>query len=163
MPRLSFRALVLGIAVLAAMPAAGIAQARRRGAAPMAFAAGVRGGHDFENDAWSAGAQASIPVYQRFELRPSGDWYFGDQTPFRWQLNADGAIRFGPGGTVYGGGGAAFVRVRSLGEVKTGYNVFAGIVPARPGSTLRPFVEARWTWVNDTSPFRLVVGVDKVF
>jgi hypothetical protein len=26
-----------------------------------------------------------------------------------------------------------------------------------PGRT-RPFAEFRWTWVNDTSPFRLVVG-----
>src|SRR5688500_17608114 len=109
MPRPFLRALVLGVVVLAAIPAAGAAQARR-GGGPMAFGAGVRGGHDFENDAWSSGAQASIPVFQRFELRPSGDWYFGDETPFRWQLNADGAIRFGPGGTFYGGGGAAFAR-----------------------------------------------------
>jgi hypothetical protein len=148
--------------LLAALPAAGAAQARRVGG-PMALAGGVRGGHDFENDAWSAGAQASIPIYQRFELRPSGDWFFGDETPFRWQLNADGAIRFGPGGTVYGGGGAAFVRVRPLEDVKTGYNIFAGIVPARPGGSFRPFIEARWTWVNDASPFRLVAGFDKVF
>ena len=161
MPRLILRALVLGIAVLAATPAAGAAQARRGG--PMVFGAGVRGGHDFENDAWSSGAQASIPVFQRFELRPSGDWYFGDETPFRWQLNADGAIRFGPGGTFYGGGGAAFARVRALEEVKVGYNFFVGIVPARQGAKLRPFIEGRWTWVNDVSPFRLVAGFDKIF
>src|SRR5687768_3189408 len=161
MPRLALSALLLGIAVLAATPAAGAAQAR--GGSPMRLAAGVRGGHDFENDAWSAGAQLSIPVFQRFELRPSGDWYFGDETPFRWQLNADGAIRFGPGGTVYGGGGAAFARVRPLGKVKTGYNLFVGVVPARPGAKIRPFVEARWTWVNDLSPFRLVAGFDKAF
>jgi hypothetical protein len=162
MPRLLFLAIVLGIAVLAATPAAGTAQARR-GGGPMAFGVGVRGGRDFENHAWSSGAQASIPVFQRFELRPSGDYYFGDETPFRWQLNADGAIRFGPGGTVYAGGGAAFVRVTSLEEVKTGYNIFAGIVPAKPGSRIRPFIEARWTWVADESPFRLVAGFDKTF
>jgi opacity protein-like surface antigen len=148
--------------VLAAIPAAGAAQARR-GSSPMVFGAGVRGGHDFENDAWSSGAQASIPLFQRFELRPSGDWYFGDETPFRWQLNADGAIRFGPGGTVYAGGGAAFARVRALGDVKIGYNLLVGIVPARPGAKLRPFIEGRWTWVNDVSPFRLVAGFDKIF
>jgi hypothetical protein len=162
MPRLFLSVLFLGCAVLAATPAAGAAQARR-GQSPMQLGAGVRAGHDFENDAWSAGGQASIPVFQRFELRPSGDWYFGDDTPFRWQLNADGAIRFGPGGTVYAGGGAAFTRVRPLSEVKTGYNLFVGIVPARPGSSLRPFIEGRWTWVNDMSPFRLVAGFDKIF
>ena len=161
MPRLALSALVLAIAVLAATPAAGAAQAR--GGSPMRLGAGVRGGHDFENDAWSSGGQASIPLYQRFELRPSGDWYFGDETPFRWQLNADGAIRFGPGGTFYGGGGAAFARVRALETVKAGYNLFVGVVPARPGGTMRPFIEARWTWVNDVSPFRLVAGFDKVF
>ncbi|HEU5168912.1 MAG TPA: hypothetical protein VFU46_00155 [Gemmatimonadales bacterium] len=154
--------LALGLLALLALPAAGVAQ-RGRGGNPMALAAGIRGGHDFENDAWSAGAQASVPLFERFELRPSGDWYFGDETPFRWQLNADGAIRFGPGGTVYGGGGAAFVRVRPISEVKTGYNLFVGIVPARPGSKLRPFVEARWTWVFDESPFRLVAGFDRTF
>jgi hypothetical protein len=162
MPRSWFPAIILGCAVLAATPAVGAAQARR-GQSSMSLGAGIRAGHDFENDACSAGAQASIPDYQRFELRPSGDWYFGSETPFRWQLNADGAIRFGPGGTVYAGGGAAFARVRALSEVKTGYNLFVGIVPARPGSTIRPFVEARWTWVNDVSPFRLVAGFDKVF
>ena len=154
--------MVLGRAGPPPTPPAGTAQARR-GQGPMQLGAGVRGGHDFENDAWSVGAQASIPLYQRFELRPSGDWYFGDDTPFRWQLNADGAIRFGPGGTVYAGGGAAFARVRALGEVETGYNIFAGIVPAPPGSSIRPFVEARWTWVNDVSPFRLIAGFDKIF
>jgi hypothetical protein len=148
--------------VLAAMPAAGIAQARP-GGSPMVLAGGVRGGHDFENDAWSSGAQLSIPIFQRFELRPSGDWYFGDETPFRWQLNADGAIRFGPGGTFYGGGGAAFARIRDSSDVKFGYNLFVGIVPARQGAKLRPFIEGRWTWVNDVSPFRLVAGFDKTF
>ena len=148
--------------MLAATPAAGAAQARP-GAGPMVFGAGVRGGHDFENDAWSSGAQASIPIFQRFELRPSGDYYWGDETPFRWQLNADGAIRFGPGGTFYGGGGAAFARVRALSDVEIGYNLFVGIVPARSGGTIRPFVEGRWTWVNDVSPFRLVAGFDKTF
>jgi hypothetical protein len=154
-------ALALGLALLAATPAVGIAQ--MRASSPMRLAGGIRTGRDFENHAWSAGAQASIPLYRRFELRPSGDWFFGDETPFRWQLNADGVIRFGPGGTVYGGGGAAFVRVRPLSDVKTGYNIFAGIVPARPGAKIRPFIEARWTWVNEESPFRLVAGIDKVF
>jgi hypothetical protein len=161
MPRLAVTALVLGVAMLAANPAAGIAQARASN--PMRLAGGIRSGRDFENHAWSAGAQASIPIFQRLEIRPSGDWYFGDETPFRWQLNADGALRFGPGGTVYAGGGAAFVRVRPLSETKTGYNIFVGVVPARPGGKIRPFIEARWTWVNDASPFRLVAGFDRAF
>jgi len=123
--------------------------------------AGVRGGRDFENHAWSAGAQLGVPL-GRLEIRPSGDYFFGDRTPFRWQLNADGAIHFGPGGTVYGGGGAAFTRVRALGQTKTGYNLFFGLIFAQSSSRSKPFAEFRWTFVNDTSPFRLVLGVNQV-
>jgi hypothetical protein len=124
---------------------------------------GLRGGRDFENHAWSLGAQAAIPLYQRLEFRPSGDYFFGDRTPFRWQLNADGVTSFGPGRTVYGGGGAAFTRVRPLSAVKTGYNLFFGLVFARAPDRSRPFLEFRWTFVNKTSPFRLVAGVNGSF
>jgi hypothetical protein len=140
------------------------AEAQRRGAgaaAPLGLSAGVRGGRDFENKAWSLGAQLGVLLQPRFELRPSGDYFFGDRTPFRWQLNADGVIRLGPGGGLYGGGGAAFVRVRPLNKVKTGYNLFFGLGLAQPAAKGRPFVEFRWTFVNGTSPFRLAVGFDR--
>ena len=50
------------------------------------------------------------------------------------------------------------MKVRPLDEVKTGYNIFFGLNLAKPEARSRPFAEFRWTWVNDTSPFRLVVG-----
>src|SRR5919201_1515602 len=82
------------------LPAAAAAQFRGgRGVAGLTV--GLRGGRDFENHAWSTGAQLGLPVGSRLELRPSGDYSFGDRTPFRWQLNADGIIRFGPGRSVY--------------------------------------------------------------
>ncbi len=134
------------------------AVAQRRLGSPATLTAGARAGRDFENHAWSLGAQLGLRVQERFELRPSGDWFFGDRTPFRWQLNADGALTFGPGRSIYAGGGAAFVKVRPLDKVKTGYNIFFGLNFASVQSRSRPFAEFRWTWVNDTSPFRLVLG-----
>jgi hypothetical protein len=139
------------------------AQWRARRSIFSGLSGGLRGGRDFENHAWSLGAQAAIPLSQRLEFRPSGDYFFGDRTPFRWQLNADGITSFGPGRTVYAGGGAAFTRVRPLSTVKTGYNLFFGLVFARAPARSRPFLEFRWTFVNNTSPFRLVAGVNGSF
>jgi len=131
----------------------------QRGVPGPVFTAGVRGGRDFEDHAWSLGGQVGIRLQDRVEVRPSGDWFFGDRTPFRWQLNGDATITFGPGRSIYAGGGAAFVKVIPLDKVKTGYNGFFGLNFAPPSARTRPFAEFRWTWVNDTSPFRAVVGV----
>jgi hypothetical protein len=136
------------------------AQARRRGSATN-LSAGVRAGRDFENHAWSLGAQAGLQIQDRLEVRPSGDYFFGDRTPFRWQLNADVVQSFGPDRRVYGGGGAAFTRVRALSSVKIGYNLFFGIAPSEPGARRKLFAELRWTFVNKTSPFRLVLGMSQ--
>jgi hypothetical protein len=77
-----------------------------------------------------------------------------------WQANGDGALMFGPGRTVYGGGGIAFVHVNGD-KTRTGYNLFFGFTtpPEAPG--WKPFLEARWTFVHDTSPFRLVGGATR--
>jgi hypothetical protein len=142
---------------LSSLPAH-MAWAQRRAGPSPTLTAGARAGRDFENHAWSLGAQLGLRVQDRFEFRPSADYFFGDQTPFRWQANADGAITFGPGRSIYAGGGAAFVKVRPLDKIKTGYNGFFGLNLASAQSRSRPFAEFRWTWVYDTSPFRLVVG-----
>jgi hypothetical protein len=125
------------------------------------LSAGLRGGRDFENHAWSLGAQAALRVQDRLEVRPNGDYFLGDRTAFRWQLNADLIQSFGPRRRVYGGGGAAFTRVRALSSVKTGYNLFFGFVLAEPEARSRLFLEFRWTFVNRTSPFRLVLVLDQ--
>jgi hypothetical protein len=140
------------------LPDTGAAQFR----GGLGLTAGLRGGRDFENHAWSTGAQLGLPLGERLEFRPSGDYFFGDRTPFRWQLNADGVIRFGPSRSVYGGGGAAFTRVRPLATVKTGYNLFFGFDVAPGRARSKPFIEFRWTFVNDTSPFRLVIGFNRM-
>ena len=141
-----------------ATPAA--AQLARQSSGWHGINAGIRVGRDFENHAWSTGGQVTIPFGARIDLRPSGDYFMGDRTPFRWQANADATMSFGPNRRVYGGGGAAFTRVRALGKVKTGYNLFFGLV-SEAETRRKVFVEFRWTFVNRTSPFRLVVGVNQ--
>ena len=143
---------------LLATPAA--AQLRKKSGVWQGINVGVRGGRDFENHAWSVGGQAVVPLQNRIAFRPSGDYFLGDRTPFRWQLNADGTLSFGPRRSVYGGAGAAFTRVRALSGVKTGYNLFFGLV-SEAATRRKGFLEFRWTFVNRTSPFRLVLGINQ--
>lgn len=118
---------------------------------------GPRVGRDFENHAWSLGGQIRIPVGRNLELRPSGDVFFPRDAGTGWQANGDAAIRFGQGGGLYVGGGIAFSHPAKSGT-KTGYNLFFGLGTAPPQQRIKPFLEFRWTFVNDTSPFRLALG-----
>jgi hypothetical protein len=139
------------------------AAAQRRGAGGLAglfhgpISIGPRVGRDFENHAWSVGGQVSVPVGSNLELRPSGDLFFPKDGETGWQANGDAAIHIGQGGGLYAGGGIAFAHPGG-GETKTGYNLFFGLSTAAPSEKLKPFAEFRWTFVNDTSPFRLALG-----
>ena len=89
--------LLLAVSLLA--PPDASAQARRSGGiitGPIAL--GPRAGRDFENHAWSLGAQVSVPVGRNLELRPSGDLFFPRDGATGWQANGDAAIRIGQGG-----------------------------------------------------------------
>lgn len=149
---------VLALALILLAPSRASAQARRGGGfirGPIAI--GPRAGRDFENHAWSLGAQVSLPVGQNLELRPSGDLFFPRDGGTGWQANGDAAIHIGQGGGLYAGGGIAFAHPGN-GETRTGYNLFFGLSTSAPRDRLKPFVEFRWTFVNDTSPFRLALG-----
>lgn len=119
---------------------------------------GPRAGRDFKNRAWLFGGQVRIPVGRNLELRPSGDLVFPRDDGMGWQVNGDAAIRLGQGGGLYVGGGLAVVHPDD-GETETGYNLFFGLGTAPPGAGAKPFIEFRWTDVNDTRPFRLMLGV----
>ena len=124
---------------------------------------GIRGGYDFEDHQGSAGTQIRIPVIRQFAVSPSFDAFFGDQGA-SWQLNLDGLIRPVRLGGLYGGGGLALLRADLDGtgvETTAGWNLLAGIEGGRISSTaLRPFVEGRWTGMEDFNGFRLVGGVN---
>jgi hypothetical protein len=118
--------------------------------------AGFRVGRDFGNHAWLVGAQVRVPVGRNLELRPSGDLVFPRSEGMGWQLNGDAAIRFGSG-SVYAGGGIALVHPKG-GDTNDGYNLFFGVGSPDASSRWKPFLEFRWTFINDTSPFRLMLG-----
>ena len=122
------------------------------------FEIGPRVGRDFKNHAWLLGGQIRVPVGSNLDLRPSGDLVFPRDKGMGWQLNGDGAIRLGQGGGLYVGGGIAFVHPDD-GETLTGYNLFFGLGTAPPNDRVKPFLEFRWTKVEDTRPFRLMAGV----
>ena len=147
--------LLLAAALL--VPHEAAAQRRGRGVFSGPLLAGPRVGRDFKNKAWSVGAQLAAPVGRNLELRPSGDLFFPRDDGMGWQLNGDAAIRFGEGGGLYGGGGIALVHPDDS-DIETGYNVFFGLSAAAPAQRTKGFVELRWTFVNDTSPFRLALG-----
>jgi hypothetical protein len=156
-----WRAVAIAVPLLSAL-ASGPANAQGRGgggllAGPIAI--GARAGRDFENHAWSLGGQASAMLGRNLELRPSGDLFFPRDGKTGWQLNGDADVRIGQGGGLYAGGGIALFHPGG-GETKTGYNLFFGLTTAPPLQRVKPFVEFRWTFVDDTSPFRLALGFD---
>lgn len=130
------------------------------GEAPIEF--GIRGGYDFTESTGAAGAQIRIPIIEQLFVMPSADVFF-DESPTEWQANADVAVRPEALGGIYAGAGAAFLKrdllVDDDDDVEVGYNLFAGIDGGSVLDTsLIPFVQARWTDVDDYDPFRLMVG-----
>lgn len=127
---------------------------------------GVRGGYDFDAEVGSAGSQVRIPIIRQLLLVPSGDVFFSDgDAGADWQLNADLLARPDELGGLYVGAGAAFMREDFDGdaeeEVEVGYNLLAGMeAGALLRTRLRPFAEARWTFVEDLDPFRIVFGLN---
>jgi hypothetical protein len=155
------------VAVLLALSGVGPAQAAAQyrgggsGLIQGPIEAGLRSGRDFENHAWSLGGQLRIPVRKKLELRPSADLFFPKHGSTGWQINGDAAIRVGQGGGLYAGGGIAFVHLGDSGT-ETGYNLFFGLSTAPPQARTKPFVEFRWTFLDETSPFRLAFGFSRV-
>ena len=125
---------------------------------------GIRGGYDFEEDAGMAGAQFRIPVAHYLAFAPSADVFFGDAGN-DWQINADALVRPPALGGLYGGFGAAFLNrefdVLGEDETEVGLNLILGLESGRIRNTsVRPFVEGRWTTVEDYDAFRLVAGIN---
>jgi hypothetical protein len=150
-------AALTALVFLALAPTHASAQYARGGGLFHELSLGPRVGRDFENHAWSVGAQLSLPFGQNFELRPSGDLFFPRDGDTGWQANGDADIHIGQGGGLYAGGGIAFAHPAHT-DTKTGYNLFFGLSTAAPSEQMKGFLEFRWTFVNHTSPFRLALG-----
>jgi hypothetical protein len=125
---------------------------------------GVRGGYDFEEDVGTAGAQLRIPLAPGLALAPSADVFFND-SPTEWQINADLLLRPAALGGLYGGFGAAFLNrdfeLEDDSDTEVGLNLILGLESGRIRNTsVRPFVEGRWTTVEDYDAFRLAAGIN---
>ena len=125
---------------------------------------GVRGGYDFQEDVGTAGAQLRIPVASALAFAPSADVFF-DDSPTEWQVNLDALLRPAALGGIYGGVGAAFLNrdfdLLDDDETEVGLNLILGIESGRIRNTsVRPFVEGRWTMVDDYDAFRLAAGIN---
>jgi hypothetical protein len=153
----SWPLLLLAVALL--LPSAAAAQ--RRGSGTSIFSgplqAGPRVGRDFGNKAWSVGGQLALPISRNLDLRPSGDLFFPRDEGMGWQVNGDGAIRLGESGGLYGGGGIALVHPDDS-DTETGYNLFFGLSTAPQAQRSKGFIEFRWTFVDDSTLFRLALG-----
>jgi hypothetical protein len=127
---------------------------------------GLRGGYDFDTDVWSVGGHIRFPLglrFRRLRIIPSGDLFFVTGKP-DWQLNMDAAIHLR---IFYGGAGLAYLhrdfRQNGQKENKFGNNFFIGmpvLLPLRLRLPIIPFVEARWTGINNENLFRLVFGIN---
>ena len=124
--------------------------------------AGIRGGYDYDAERWSAGGQIRVPLgWRGLQVIPSGDVFFLHRDTV-WQGNVDVALRPGGRGRMYAGGGLAVTDMYGDGsdeKVSMGYNLMIGSPLSLRGLPIRMYLEARWTYVNDRSPFRVAIGL----
>lgn len=144
-----FAALLLGAS-------AGSLQAQSRGYGGDSTL-GLRAGYEFDADALVLGVQARSygpPV----SLSPSFDVYFFNGRR-AWQINLDAMFSYDPLG-VFGGAGLAVGNRDPLDSVtRTDWSLFAGLhLPMR--LRIRPFAEARWSFLGHGHPFQLVGGLE---
>jgi len=138
------------------------------------FGLGVRIGYDFDVEIRSLGSQFRIPIGP-IQIIPSGDIFLVEGN-MDWQINLDAAFSLGlglrriiqiRGIEFYGGGGLAFTRRdiahSSEDENRIGTNLFAGIDVPLLRFPIQPFVEARWTFIDDETLFHLVGGFNVLF
>lgn len=158
-------AAMLSLAALAAaapsaqaqMPKPGQEQVDRM-AGPMF---GLRGAYDFDAKSGGYGMQARFPIDWNLQFAPSIEAY-----PVNGTTTLQGNVDFiatGRRGFFYIGGGLAVLKADKV-ETKYGANIYPGIdLPALFDTPLRPFIEARWTFTDGKTPFRLTFGLNYPF
>lgn len=158
------RALVV-LLTLASLPSLAAAQQPRPSQAQVDRMSGpligLRGSYDFDNKIGGYGLQARFPIDWNLQFAPSLDAYARNGST-TLQGNVD-LIATGRGGWFYVGGGLAIIKAQGL-DAKFGANIYPGVdLPALFDTPVRPFVEARWTFWEGNTPFRLVVGLNYPF
>lgn len=125
---------------------------------------GVRSGYAFTQKRAIVGASSSVPLDARFEIILGGDLiiYGADE---RWRIGADVVFRIGQVGEYYAGAGLAMSDFRReadvAGSTEFGYAFVAGYEMGRARNwSLRPFIEPRWTLIDNRTLFMVGVGIN---
>jgi hypothetical protein len=156
------------VALALAVTAGDVVAQQRRPAPPPPVPSpaelGIRGGRDFDAEVWTLGMQFRMPLgpWGRIQLVPSADLIFLDEST-AWQVNVDGSLELLPEGMLYGGGGLAILSTEvAEGEMErfTGWGLHIGTKPQMYAVRVRPYVEARWTFIEGDGLFRLVLGLN---
>lgn len=116
---------------------------------------GIRVGSDFDHEQKLIGAQLVLPAGTFWRLVPSFDYYFvGNEEKYdRWQFNGDLIFKPRPFGVVYFGGGLAVdyrIPEQGLSSTNFGGNAIVGLEFQKRLSPIGLYVQARWTFLNET-------------
>ncbi len=138
----------------------------RRHKVVVAPSLGIRFGNDFDNDQFLLGGHLCLPAGVFWRFVPSGEYYFTQNDSTRWMANVDFIFKPKPNGFLYFGGGIAMQHL-SQQEMKSstdfGGNLLVGIEFSNPGfSPMSPYLQARWTFLNEETYFSLLGGVNLI-
>ncbi|MGH7561347.1 MAG: hypothetical protein ACRENB_10045 [Gemmatimonadales bacterium] len=121
---------------------------------------GPRLSYDFDAEEFGIGAQAGIPLGQRFELYPSIDYFFVDPGSL-WAFNADLKYRiaYEKAAWLYVGTGLNLetASFNDNSETDPGLNLMVGAEPLH--NWIHPFGEARLK-LADRTAFQLMAGLN---
>lgn len=129
---------------------------------------GVRVGNDFKNDQLLLGGHLWMPVGIFWKFAPSFEYYFVEENAAlsRWQFNADFIFKPRPNGPLYLGGGLAanYLSPEEMdSEINYGGNVVVGLDFGRMRMpSIYPFVQARWTIMEDDTYFSALGGINLI-
>ncbi len=128
-------------------------------------AIGLRVGNDFENEQLMAGGHLWLPLGVLWKFVPSAEYYFTENDTTRWQFNGDFLFKPNPRGFFYLGAGVAVQYLDSeyvSEEFDFGGNLIAGMEFGRIRSPITPYIQARWTFIDDDQFFTLLGGINFV-
>ncbi len=127
---------------------------------------GLRLGNDFESEQYFAGAHFWLPLGIFWKFVPAAEYYFTEDELTRWQFNGDFLFKPQPNGLLHFGGGVAvqYLDSKSVTEqIDFGGNLIVGLdFGRRRGPAMFPFIQARWTFIEEESYFSVLGGINLI-
>lgn len=150
---------------LLAAPVAAQSPAQDRPPGARILEVGVRGGVDYDQEAFVAAIFLRVPVdpWRRLALMPGAEIEFLNGTQ-EWQIDADAVVLLGSRRTLFLGGGPAFRSARypdapGKREIRTGYSLVVGFRTAPAPGSLGTQFEFRMIDVDAYEPRVISLGV----